>query len=296
MKNPKFPPYKPDIDPNNIPHYPDWPYAPHADWPHGGSRRFNDSERAVVVPHPVDCCHPDDNECLCVTSGDMELWNSYSGLSGLTAFDASALSAMYDMLQGMDNYSAVEDAYYQMSANSAIWNSAAYIPNVYENLSALYDNLNDKADYSAISAYCDIGKHPDGTYGDRAIKIWTDSLKDYYYGDRTPHDMTIVGDGTLERPLRVGKPLIDAIMAVQEVISAGLADQNDITKLINEIKNINITDNTQNNVLHRHDEYIEWIINQLGKAPSGSLWIQTTKNAILEESRNNPASFYYCGV
>lgn len=296
MKNPKFPPYKPDTGPDYIPHYPEWPYAPHADWPHGGSRRFNDSERAVVVPHPVDCCHPDDNECLCVTSADMALWNSYSGLSGLTAFDSNILSAMYDKIQYMDNYSAVEDGYYIMSANSAIWNSAGYIPNIYENLSALYDNINYKADYSAISGYCDIGKHPDGTYGDRAIKIWTDSLKDYYYGDRIPHDMTIVGDGTLDRPLRVGKPIIDAVMAVHEVMSAGLATQDDIGKINKEIKNISITDNTQNNVLKRHDEYIEWLINHISETPSGNQWIYTDKNNIIVESLANPNNFYYCDV
>lgn len=296
MKSPNFPQYTPSTDPNNIPHYPDWPYAPHADWPHGGSRRFNDSERAVVVPYPVDCCHPDDSECLCVTPSDMELWNSYSGLSGLTAFDASALSSMYDKIQYMDDYSAVEDGYYLMSANSAIWNSAAYVPNIYENLSALYDSINDKADYSAISSYCDIGKHSDGSYGDGSIKIWTDSLKDYYYGDRVPHDMTIVGDGSLERPLRVGKPIIDAAMAVLDILSAGLADQNDISRIDAELKNLAATDDTQNNVLERHDEYLEWIINRFDQMASASPWIYTTKDNILEKSRLNPVGFYYSSV
>ena len=219
MRNNKKPPYppKPDLTPDNIPHYPEWPYAPHADWPHGSWGRPNDTERAHQVPHPVDCEHHYEDQCMCVTSADMDLWNSYSGLSGLTAFDPSAISAIFDKVSDMDDYDDIREGYYVTSAYSGIWNSAAYIPNIYENLSALYENQTDKLDYSAASAFLDLYEHVGGEMGDGRFRVWTDSIRDYYYGDRVPHDMTIVGDGTLDRPLRVGKDIVNAAILVSAV-------------------------------------------------------------------------------
>ena len=287
-----YPPH-PD-SPDNIPHYPEWPDIPHADWPHGFNRRWNDTERACVTPYDADCCHHGDSDCLCVTSADMDLWNSYSGLSGLTAFDAESLSAIYEKVSEMDEYSAVLDGYYDMSANSAIWNSAAYVPNIYENLSAVYDSLADKADYSAISAYCDIGKHPDGTEGDGSLKVWTDSLVDYYYGDRTPHDMTIVGDGSLNRPLRVGKDIVNAAMAVMMATSASrLANQDDLSAVRNDINanSRNIAANSSD--IRRIYEMIR-IIENGGSTELPLRCIKTTRERLIPDSIQDPDNLYYC--
>ena len=303
MKDPKRfppsprPPYppRPDMTPDNIPHYPEWPYAPHADWPHGSMHRWNDSEPAHVVPYPVDCCHPDDSECLCVTSADMALWNSYSGLSGLTAFDPSAISAIFDRIQEMDDYEEIAEGYYALSANSAIWDSAAYIPNIYDNISALYDELGNKADYSAISAYCDIGEHPDGTSGDGAIKIWSDSLKDYYYGDRSPHDMTIVGDGTLDRPLRVGKDIVMGAMAANEAnAEGGIASQKDLTGIKSDIKVIAGRNNSISAEVNKLIEVVDLLADGLGIYERGEKWILSTPERIKQDSMADPTSFYYC--
>lgn len=290
---PLYPPGRPD-SPDHIPHYPEWPYAPHADWPHGYGHRWNDSEPAHTVPYPYDCCNPDDSECICVTSADMALWNSYSGLSGLTAFDAESLSAIYDKVLDMDDYSAVRDCYYTVSANSAIWNSAAYIPNLYENISALYNDINEKADYSAISSYCDIGIHEDGTKGDGSIRIWSDSLKDYYYGNRVPHDMTIVGDGSLDRPLRVGKDIVMAAMSVIEATSASsLANQEDISKLAGSIsKNMyDIRDNASD--IKEIFKILTTIEDSIAEG-GGAKFIKSAPSRIVADSSRDPINFYYC--
>jgi hypothetical protein len=296
---PLYPPPRPD-SPDNIPHYPDWPYAPHADWPHGYSRRWNDTEPAHVVPYPVDCCYPGESDCICVTSANMTLWNSYSGLSGLTAFDPETLSAIYEKVEDMDDYSAVRDTYYTVSANSAIWNSAAYVPNIYENLSALYDGINSKADYSAISAYCD----------DKGeLKIWTDSLVDYYNGNRVPHDMTIVGDGTLDRPLRVGKDIVIGAMAVNEVINSGgkLITFDDLSAVKQDIteNDVHIRTNTAEiarilDILSNYDESIRKVYEELGYVVTdvndklGKMFQSASRDEIFEKSITDPNNFYYC--
>lgn len=290
---PLYPPPRPD-SPDNIPHYLEWPYAPYADWPHGYSRRWNDTEPAHVVPYPMDCCYPGESDCLCVTSADMALWNSYSGLSGLTAFDAETLSAIYEKVQDMDDYSAIRDCYYTVSANSAIWNSAAYIPNIYENLSALYDGMNEKADYSAISAYCDIGEHEDGTHGKGDLKIWTDSLKDYYYGDRVPHDMTIVGDGTLNRPLRVGRDIVMGAMAAHDVISAGgIVSQDDLMEVKKSVSANHVDIRSNKSEIDECIVAIELLANNVAGIPRTE-FVKATPETIIALSQDDPTRFYYC--
>lgn len=301
---PLYPPPRPD-SPDNIPHYPDWPYAPHADWPHGYSRRWNDTEPAHVVPYPVDCCYPGESDCICVTSADMTLWNSYSGLSGLTAFDPETLSAIYEKVEDMDDYSAVRDTYYTVSANSAIWNSAAYVPNIYENLSALYDNINAKANFSAISAYCD---NISGS-----LKIWSDSTKDYFLGDRAPHDMTIVGDGSFERPLRVGRDIVMGAMAVNDVIHSGgrLITEDDLSAVKKDVieNDCHIRDNTAEiarilDTLGTFDETInrtvtevhqelDYVVGYVNDSLDKKFQF-ANRDEIKAKSIADPDNFYYC--
>ena len=301
---PLYPPPRPD-SPDNIPHYPDWPYAPHADWPHGYSRRWNDTEPAHVVPYPVDCCYPGESDCICVTSADMTLWNSYSGLSGLTAFDPETLSAIYEKVEDMDDYSAVRDTYYTVSANSAIWNSAAYVPNIYENLSALYDNINAKANFSAIYAYCD---NISGS-----LKIWSDSTKDYFLGDRAPHDMTIVGDGSFERPLRVGRDIVMGAMAVNDVIHSGgrLITEDDLSAVKKDVieNDCHIRNNTAEiarilDTLGTYDETINKTVTEVHQQLDyvvdyvndslDKMFQSASRDEIKAKSIADPDNFYYC--
>ena len=224
MKNDKYkPPMPPDYDnPSHVPHFPDWPNVPYADWPRTRFHRWNDSEPANVQPWWQDCCEPYDNPCVCVTSADVDLWNSYSGLSGLTAFDPETISAAvssYSSISAqLEQFSGWDDLKYGydvLSANSGMWNSAGYIPNIYENLSAL---ASGKLDVTAS-------------------RVWTDSLKlSHEAGIFGDFSGTIVGDGTYERPLRVSKEIAKAIGIIDDATNGfqtGLVNTDTFIKEIN---------------------------------------------------------------
>lgn len=252
------PPTPPEwADPSHIPHYPEWPNMPYADWPRSRFHRWNDSEPANVRPWWYDHCEPMDNPCVCVTDADVDLWNSYSGLSGLTVFDASALSAAFSALDDMGDYDMLRKGYYDVSANSAMWNSAGYVPNIYDNISALYDYLNDKADYSAFSSF----------------HVWTDSEKARVeagaYGD---YSGTMVGMGTYERPLRVSPYVIRAVAEVDLATSGymtKLANVDAYDKLQKDIDRLNRQITSMSATIGEQNRLIEWILNNMNvEAPA----------------------------
>jgi hypothetical protein len=190
----------------------------------------------------------------------------------------------------MYDYSAVREAYYVTSANSAIWNSAAYVPNIYENLSALYDYANEKADLSAVSAYYDEqGK----------LKIWTDSEKAAReagaYGD---YGGTIVGVGSFERPLRVSKDLVKAMTIVQMATNNfeyPLVNGKVINGVYDDLRAINkgVARNFSNTTENR--KLIEWILNHLSGEwhweDLSAAWQEGPVS--LEYSRSYPEKFFY---
>lgn len=282
MKNDKYkPPMPPDYDnPSHVPHFPDWPNVPYADWPRTRFHRWNDSEPANVQPWWQDCCEPYDNPCVCVTSADVDLWNSYSGLSGLTAFDPETISAAvssYSSISAqLEQFSGWDDLKYGydvLSANSGMWNSAGYIPNIYENLSAL---ASGKLDVTAG-------------------RVWTDSLKLAHeagiFGDFSG---TIVGDGTYERPLRVSKEIAKAIGIIDDATNGfqtGLVNTDTFIKEINNFSAMYYQAVKAANEVSGNRELIEWILNHLhGKDPSAN-WIHSAVS--IEASRKNPMYFYY---
>ena len=272
---PQMPPEM--TDPSHIPHYPEWPNVPYADWPRTRFHRWNDSEPANVQPWWTDCCDHGENPCVCVTSGDVDLWNSYSGLSALTAFEPSALSAIDDLIDG----------YNTVSAYSGIWNSAEYVPNIYDNISALYDYLNDKADYSAVSSTL--------VSALSSFHIWTDSEKAAHeagaYGD---FGGTIVGLGTYERPIRVAPDVAKAMFLVQSAtnnFTTPLVNNNVIDAITADIKTLDddLT-NTQAEVSGNR-VLIEWIVNHLNAVSAANMWFH--QKVTPEESKQKPNYFYY---
>lgn len=276
MKN-KRPEFYNHMSPDHIPHYHDWPHAPHTDWPHSMHHRWNDSEPANIVPWDWNCCHPEDDDCICVTSADAELWNSYSGLSGLTAFDPEALSAAFSALENMSDYEEVRDGYDFMSANSAVWQSAGYVPNIYDNLSALYNAVNDKVDYSAFSAF----------------HVWTDSEKiAHQTGAYGNFSGTIVGVGTYDRPLRVSKEIskgIDSVYLATKDLTIPLANQDDLDVFNDDILALDKrTRSISGDVGVLRDE-IKALINTW--ADGKPTWIN--KKPSKKESKENPSIFYY---
>lgn len=281
IDNKHNPPMPPDWDdPSHIPHYPDWPNMPYADWPRSRFHRWNDSEPANVQPWWHDCCDGTENPCVCVTSADVDRWNTYSSLSGLVDFDASGISAgLASALSALDNmydYDKVRDCYYTVSANSAVWNSAAYVPNIYDNLSALYSGLNTK-----LSG------------------VWTDSRKIAHdsgaYGE---FDGTIVGDGSYDRPLRVGANIAKAAAIVDlatDHFDKGLVNEDDVSAVQRDVETLGDNLNSVANEVSGNRAIIEWILNHLSGewhwADLSASW--RNERVSKETSRANPEVFYY---
>lgn len=265
--------------PDNVPHFPDWPNMPHADWPHWGWRRWNDSEPAHEVPWDYDCCNHGESDCICVTSADADLWNSYSSLSGLLAFNPDDLSA------ALANADTIEDLSGFVSANSGIWLSAGYVPNIYENISALYDALNDKVDYSAMESAMS------------SYHVWTDSEVMAYdagrYGDFSG---TLIGIGTYERPLRVSKYIAKAVAAVEEATNnytIPLASADSVDKLQGQITQLNGKINRAFSGIQVNHDNIEMLANLTAKFKDEYHPPMYNYKVSLEESRSTPDNIYY---
>lgn len=265
--------------PDNVPHFPDWPNMPHADWPRWGWRRWNDSEPAHEVPWDYDCCNHGESDCICVTSADADLWNSYSSLSGLLAFNPDDLSA------ALANADTIEDLSGFVSANSGIWLSAGYVPNIYENISALYDALNDKVDYSAMESAMS------------SYHVWTDSEVMAYdagrYGDFSG---TLIGIGTYERPLRVSKYIAKAVAAVEEATNnytIPLASADSVDKLQGQITQLNGKINRAFSGIQVNHDNIEMLANLSAKFNDKHHPPMYNYKVSLEESRSTPNNIYY---
>lgn len=265
--------------PDNVPHFPDWPNMPHADWPRWGWRRWNDSEPAHEVPWDYDCCNHGESDCICVTSADADLWNSYSSLSGLLAFNPDDLSA------ALANADTIEDLSGFVSANSGIWLSAGYVPNIYENISALYDALNDKVDYSAMESAMS------------SYHVWTDSEVMAYdagrYGDFSG---TLVGIGTYERPLRVSKYIAKAVAAVEEATNnytIPLASADSVDKLQGQITQLNGKINRAFSGIQVNHDNIKMLANLSAKFKDEYHPPMYNYKVSLEESRSTPDNIYY---
>lgn len=285
MNNNNKPPMPPHWeDPSHIPHFPDWPNVPYADWPRTRFHRWNDSEPANVQPWWQDCCEPYDNPCVCVTSADVDLWNSYSGLSGLTGFDPetisaavssySSISAQFDQLSGWDD---LKYGYDVLSANSGMWNSAGYVPGIFSAISALDDK---KLDVSAS-------------------RVWTDSLKSQaefgYYG---PFEGTIDGDGSYDRPLRVSTAVARGMATVMEAtdhFNIPLANKDDIDKITANYWDLSGIWTKTDHLAHQNQDLIEWILNHLSGewhwADLASAWVH--KAVTRQQSSADPERFYY---
>lgn len=265
--------------PDNVPHFPDWPNMPHADWPRWGWRRWNDSEPAHEVPWDYDCCNHGESDCICVTSADADLWNSYSSLSGLLAFNPDDLSA------ALANADTIEDLSGFVSANSGIWLSAGYVPNIYENISALYDALNDKVDYSAMESAMS------------SYHVWTDSEVMAYdagrYGDFSG---TLIGIGTYERPLRVSKYIAKAVAAVEEATNnytIPLASADSVDKLQGQITQLNGKINRAFSGIQINHDNIEMLANLSAKFDDKYHPPMYNYKVSLAKSRSTPDNIYY---
>lgn len=263
---PPHPPEPDDFTPDNIPHH-EPPFVPHADWPHNIHPRWNDSEPAIVQPWWNDCCNHEEDDCICVTSADYERWNTLVDLSALSAFNPEDISAALSAYEKLDNYSALEDAAGCVSANSGIWNSAGYVPDIYETLSAMNDILAQKYDVSAWSG------------------IYTNNAE-------------IQGTGTVERPLHLSLAVRDILWTVSGSLEsgykAGLVNDQDYVNLRNQIDNLGSKNTVQDMALSAIYDMLKILAGDLTAAEQKvddytRLWVCETD----PNKRTDPKTFYY---
>ena len=176
----------------------------------------------------------------------------------------------------MYDYDQVRDCYYTVSANSGVWNSAAYVPNIYDNISALYSGLNTK-----LSG------------------VWTDSRKIAHdtgaYGE---FEGTIVGDGSYDRPLRVGPDIAKAAATVDlatDHFKKGLVNEDMVSAVQRDITTLADNVDYVANEVSGNRALIEWILNHLsGEWHWADLSAGWRKGPVSkEESIANSGVFYY---
>jgi len=122
-------PYDKDYPGDHPPHRP-----PH--WHH-----WNDTE-PVMGAYPWEhCCDGDEDHCLCITSGEVDIWNkTYSAVSGHSADWDRAVDDSWK--NSADNW---QSTYETVSANSAFWDSAYKI-------ASAWDSGANESIYNIISA------------------------------------------------------------------------------------------------------------------------------------------------
>jgi hypothetical protein len=243
---------------------PMWYHRPHSDL----------EVAAVPLPGHGCCGNEPDEYCVCVTSGDVALWNEISALSGLsgidwdTLYNISGISASANLWNSNYNTVRTNSAYWsnkldssafeEISAfwqgaseivrdNSANWNSAYYsIPQIYTN----------KENIEKLSA--DFA---------RQVKI---------YFDKT----TIEGDGTYNSPYTVKdyttyKEVVNTIYSgfkelyknnTQQWMSLTAdSDKDGINPYLKSLFSaVAVKDTDQDTTLGKHGDLIQWIIEHLG--------------------------------
>lgn len=153
-----------------------------------------DLEPAFVVPPHEPCCPDEKEECMCITSGEVEKWNEaadmLSALSGITPEDLDNVASAVSALTSADFWNAAYDGlfdekdgsakiwngtYTTVFTNSGIWNSASQIPTITANINSL------SGDVAALSA----------------------NKQDKIYFDNSPVDGSLSGDGKAGSPYGV---------------------------------------------------------------------------------------------
>lgn len=248
--------------PPHNPYGPDWPDANyHPDWPHyRHMHHWNDTEPAAVVPWHDECCPEPSDDCVCVTSGDVELWNTISSVSALSKIDIDGLSGL-SALSGISEIMPAVSAVYE---NSDIWMLAQYVPNINEAISAMSAKIDTKAPLS----------------GEYLQKVYSDP---YFFE----------GAGTMKSVLKPSLDLLNTVSFVIESTSgeAGLftvplANKADFCKLNNRVTEMT-------NAVVEHDWAIGKLQDDISKIQSTKIDYWQCLYATPEQSLDNPDIFYY---
>lgn len=230
-------------------------YPNHHFPPHRWNPQINDTEVAHVTAPWKDCCDNED-DCICVTEDDVNLWNNISSLSGLTGLDVDSLSSVSSLITSADYWNSNYDT---VSANSAIWNNVSAI----DELSGL--------DVDALSALVDT--------------VSANSGKWIKYVDPN----TIKGDGTETDPYTVKdyenyiKLLNNCAGNIKKLFRDdgkqnwlsldATTDSNGINPYLKTLFNaIGKKDNDQDVTLNNHGDLIQWIIKNMNVTGKQLQW------------------------
>lgn len=249
---------KPEFYPHHNPYGPDWPDANyHPDWPHHKHmHHWNDTEPAAVVPWHDECCPEPSDPCVCVTNSDVDLWNTISAVSAFSTIDIDGLSGL-SALSGLSEMLPVVSA---VNENMDIWMSAQYVPNIYEDISALSAKIDTKAPLS----------------GEYLQRVYSDP---YFFE----------GAGTMKSVL---KPSFDLLNTVAFVISG---TENFKYELVNkkECEQVFKLIGEHTNELVKQDWEIKTLNAEVDKIreKTDTNWVHQV--VTLKESKAKPNLFYY---
>ena len=120
-----------------------------------------DLEPAFVVRPHEPCCPDEKEECVCITSGEVERWNDaaeiLSGLSGFTPEDFDKIASAAEVATSADFWNSAyntvntnsanwNSTYNTVCSNSATWESAGQIPEILSGMENLADAISAKSD------------------------------------------------------------------------------------------------------------------------------------------------------
>lgn len=292
---------------NHKDQYVDWGVPP----PHWHGYFHNDTERAHCMEPWEQCC-PEDEDCVCVTQGDVDRWNVIDSISSLTAVDFDKFSAYSAVATSADKWNSNYDT---VSANSAIWNKASAT----DRLSAL-DGLNSAYWEGASNIVCaNSGKWNNYASAIDSNKSAISSLDDRFNKAIKPYidNDTLTGTGTENDPWRVRnyeeyikllseyvakvRPLYQDDGTQNWISMTATTDSDGINPYLKTLFNaINKKDNDQDVTLNNHGDLIQWIIKNLNPPPpltgTDITWEYKTdmsKTAI--SGYNKPGTMYYNG-
>lgn len=247
------------------PYGPDWPDANfHPDWPHYRHMHgWNDTEPASVVPWPEECCPQPGDDCMCVTSGDVLMWNTISAVSAFADIDIRGLSGL-SALSGLDSLIPATDL---VKAHSGIWMSAAEVPAIYQDIYSLSAKVDTKAPLS----------------GEYLQQVYSDP----YFFD---------GKGTMKSVLRPSQDLKDTVAMVYEssdVFTKKLVNEEELAEKCGPVMasidelNRRTVDNANSIALLNEK------IKDLTPGGGGKSTDWKEQKVTAEESKNHPDVFYY---
>lgn len=244
--------------PHNYNYGPDWPDANyHPDWPHSRHHAWNDTEHAAVVPWYDECCPPEQDDCVCVTSGDVMMWNKISAVSALASLNIEGLSGL-SALSGLDSIIPATEL---VETYSGVWMSAENVPAISAAIDAISAKVDTKAPLSA----------------EYLTKVYTDP--DFFSGE-----------GTMKSVLRPSEDLKNTVELVYQS-SDGFTK-----RLVNtdECEVVQQSIDALNKLTINQQWAIDYLNNQvkiLSQAASNTKWVN--KSVTIEESLKNPDTFYY---